>query len=347
MADATFNFSKLIEYADSLNNDISHSLINMGLANGDKFVSNGVILTGSITLALLTYKLVLIMLDGDLPEIFVEIVKHFLISGIIIAILTNYRAVAEGLVSATTIICDQLAGEDKASGAIKIGIHNMLESVQAQLKVLFDLTYMTDSENADKSWLDFFAGPAAATTKFFVALQTKLWSALLVLLNILLQVAMVAVLEAVWIFGDVLLLIGFSFGPLMLPMYLFPPLKYMADGWGKFTLQAAAYKCVATVVVTAVSAITMKFTNLQVGGNSIIVGSAVNLTQIALTTFTAIIGMWVLLKTQEITHALFSGHGIPSGLGAMDSSGKGAASQLNQAVKAIASKGASAAGTKG
>lgn len=113
--------------------------------------------------------------------------------------------------------------------------------------------------------------------------------------------------------ADVLVAVGLTLGPIMIPFYLMPVLSFLFDGWLRFMITAGFYKLVATVMLALTYnlvkelEVTSRALNAAgAGAGAIWIGDLASLALAIVIAFIAFLLMW---QVPSIASALVSGNG--------------------------------------
>lgn len=124
---------------------------------------------------------------------------------------------------------------------------------------------------------------------------------------------------AVVFLGDLMVIIGMTLGPLMVPGLVFPPLNHLWQSWLKFMISAGFYKIIAGIIVV----LTLKTVNViqstaaaiynenQAASNTPLASYPLDVIMYWTIILYMLLGIWMMRKSMDLTKMLMSGAGGP------------------------------------
>lgn len=154
----------------------------------------------------------------------------------------------------------------------------------------------------------------------------SLYSGLLEIIVTVLFFALIVTFFLTVFYGDLLSMAGMFVGMLMVPTIIFPPLKWLWEGWLKFMIQSGFYKLIAGFfliltlkTVTQIQGQATMILNTSLANPSAATASTVavlDIMTLALTIIYLCAAIWMMWRTHVITEMLMSGS-VGKGLSGM------------------------------
>ncbi len=138
-----------------------------------------------------------------------------------------------------------------------------------------------------------------------IGLPRFLHVGLALIASIFVGLAMVVYVFVV-LMADVLVAVGLTLGPIMIPFYLMPVLSFLFDGWLRFMITAGFYKLVATVMLALTYNLVkeLEVTSQSLAGDGVWWGDLMSL---SLAVVIAVITLLLMWQVPSIASALTQG----------------------------------------
>ncbi len=164
---------------------------------------------------------------------------------------------------------------------------------------------------AKPDWMDYIIAMARMSFRIphlFLALVAQ----------IVVGLAMVVYLFVI-LMADVLVAIGLTLGPIMIPFYLMPVLSFLFDGWLRFMITAGFFKLVATIMLALTYNLVKELEGVSIAINQSASGVSVaavaasvdtwtgDLASLSLALVIAVISMLMMWQVPSIAAALTQG----------------------------------------
>ncbi len=222
----------------------------------DRLLPTGLAIFGALTVMLTIFMFIQLMAENvSMEEITPRIISHILNVGFVGIILTSYMGdiigVRQIFVTGSEYLVQQITGKssDSAFNAGVVQLNDTLKRLDSA-KISGGTSDLNtgiwdQTKQALKSGLSFLTSFVAALIGVIVAL-------------VLAFVLMVYI--SVYMMGTIMMYLGITIGPFMIPWKLFDVSSHMFTGWLRFTTAAALYKVVCAIVLMMLGGVTNALT---------------------------------------------------------------------------------------
>lgn len=306
------------------------------------FVPDGFALLFTLGFILCAWHTLLMLLDGDLPNFYANLLRHLVKVAVLLIMLNGWSGEFHNyIVGGTQQMADRISGgsgvgqvSTVALGAISAIVEGPRKQATAPCETVPDLT--PDGQIIAGVTHQDCGGVAAPTSSgvgdALTAIGYFLKNLPLVIVTILVKMLAIIALVLEIIFyivfvqmGGLLLDLAFMIGPVLIPWYVLPAGEFMFDSWLRFTISAALYKVIATAMMalTAATVPSMQALVSQVQNSNGVPSDAyygtAYLAAIGLAVV-AILGTWMMWQVPDIAGRLVGGstgasaRGLPKAL---------------------------------
>ncbi|MCW3677841.1 type IV secretion system protein [Burkholderia cenocepacia] len=313
----------------SLLNSIFASIQSKGASLETLFVSEGYELLMVLGLIVATWNVIVWLLDGDMPGMYVSQFQNLIKCGVIVFMLTGWTSsVHDYFVGNMQAMADRITGGTaNITSIVNLGIQTISAIVEGPRRQATSNCedVMNVDENgqplpgthkecggvavpAGEGALDKLVGFAYGLKNLPLILITILLKGLAIILTILMIVTYVVIAN----FGSILLNAAFCFGPALIPWFVLQQTSFLFDSWLRFTISAGLYKVVAAFMMAITAQLVpgiqefrnQLLTTAQSGGDEYY---ATNYFAAIAVAIICGIGAWFMWQVPEIAGRLVSG----------------------------------------